>query len=74
MGINNYPFFFRKKVINCYLNCFAKNKANYVIELFNISNGTLFNWLKLYKNNNLKSKVFKTKFSKQIVLYICNYV
>ena len=52
--MNKYPIFFRKMVVNCYLNYNGKNKIYYVLNTFKISNGTLFNWLKLYKSNNLK--------------------
>ncbi len=71
----NYPFFFKKMVVEYYLKCNEKDRINKILKIFKISNGSLFNWLKLYRSNNLtKIAIKKTKFTPNLKCYIRNYV
>lgn len=73
--INNYPIIFKKTVVHYY------NKSNVqvkdILDIFNISNGSLYNWINKNKVNGLTDKKQYTKTSKYlpyIKCYIRNYV
>ena len=68
-----YPLFFRKLVLEYYLNSKIA-KVSDVLDKFKISRGTLFNWVKLNKINKLAPKKRKSKFSKETKKYIVDYV
>ncbi len=68
-----YPLFFRERVVKYYLQS-KLIKVNDVLNKFQISRGTLFNWIKLNKANKLMPKTRKSKFNEQIIEYIRKYV
>jgi len=75
MHINSYPLIFKIKVISYY------NKNHTVaetIDVFGISKSSLFNWQKLYDNNNLTNKKrynkINIKLKPHIKCYIRKYV
>ena len=75
MGINNYPLIFKKATVNKYKKKDAKIKD--IIDTFNISNGSLYNWINKDRNNNLDEKKKYTRCSKylpHIKCYIRSYV
>lgn len=74
--INNYPLLFKLSVIKFYYNNPDVTIKN-LLKIFNISNGTLYNWIYLYKNNCLTEKkkyVKKSIFPPEVIKYITSYV
>lgn len=64
---------FKLRVINCYNT--KKYKIKDLLNIFNISNGSLYKWLKQYKNGSLKIKnKRKEKLTKEMKCYIRSYV
>ena len=49
--VNCYPLIFKQRIIYAYK--YTNNSAQYIAKLFGISKTSIFNWLKLFKNNNL---------------------
>jgi len=75
MRTNSYPLIFKLNVVNCYKT--KKYTINELLEIFSISRSSLYNWIKLYDNNELSEKKKYTKTSKytvEIKNYICKYV
>lgn len=75
MAINCYPLIFKINVIKCYKS--NKYTIKELLSIFNISRGTLYNWVKLYDNNELgeKKKYNKvSKYTNDVKEYICDYV
>jgi len=73
--LNNYPLFFKLRVIEYYNN--VDDIIHNILKIFKISNGSLYNWLRQYNSNNLISKKQYTKKSKYlpyIKCYIRNYI
>lgn len=76
MSINNYPLTYKKRVIEFYNNR-DEYTINNLLDIFNISNGTLYNWINKNKTNELKEKKKYNKISKytpEIKCYIRSYV
>jgi len=76
MCVNNYPLIFKEKVISFYK---SKNKYTVkdILNIYDISNGSLYNWINRDKNNNLQEKAKYNKISKYtpaIKCYIRVYV
>jgi transposase len=75
---NNYPIILKIKIVNYYLTRPKNVSVKNVLNIFKISNGTLFNWIKDYKNDCLSGGIRKhskkTKISSEIKLSIKNYV
>lgn len=74
--VNNYPLIFRLRVVIFYFNN-KHIKIKNIIEIFKISNGSLYNWINAYKNHHLIEKQKykkKSKFIDEIKQYIINYV
>jgi len=71
---NKYPIIFK----NCVLRYYEHNTIVDTLSMFKISNGSLFNWIKLDKNNLLieKTKYVKcnVKITPCIKLYIRSYI
>jgi len=75
MRTNSYPLIFKLNVVTCYKS--NKYTINELLEIFSISRSSLYNWIKLYDNNELSEKQKYTKTSKytgEIKDYICKYV
>ena len=75
--INSYPLTYKTIVCNYYFENKGKHTVKDILNLFKISNGTLYNWINAYKNNNLTEKATYTKSSKytiEIRQYIQTYV
>ena len=75
MRVNCYPLIFKIKVVNYY----HSKECNImdILRIFGISKSSLYNWILLYKNNNLSDKPRYNKYSKytdEVEKYICNYV
>lgn len=74
MGYNSYPTIFKK----CVLKYYKDNTVRNTLNTFGISNGTLFNWCKLDKTNNITEKKNynkkNVKITTNIKLYIRWYV
>lgn len=73
--VNCYPLIFKQKVVNYY------NKTNQpiksILNAFDISNGSLYNWINKNKRNSLTDKKHYNKTSKylpHVKCYIRNYV
>jgi transposase len=74
--INAYPLFFKLRVIKYYYDN-QDIHISKILVIFNISNGTLYNWLRLYNNNSLTEKKNYTKksiISPSIKMFIMTYV
>ena len=74
--INSYPLLFKLSVVRFYFNNPNLPIKN-ILNVFKISNGSLYNWLTLYNNNCLtdKKKYFKTPhFPIHVSNYIVSYV
>jgi transposase len=74
---NSYPILFKRCVCEYYIKYKGLYSINNIIKTFNISNGILYNWIKLYNTNKLVEKVKYNKISKytgEIKCYIRNYV
>jgi transposase len=54
MKINNYPIFFKLRVLEYYYT--KKPKINELLMMFNISNGSFYNWKNSHDKNTLKEK------------------
>jgi len=63
---------FKEKVIECYNKKIYKIKE--LLDIFQISNGTLYNWIKKYDSNTLKRKLKEEKTTAVMKCYICSYV
>lgn len=68
-----YNYIFKLQVIKCY------NSSNYTISellnIFGISNGTLYNWIRKYENNTLEErKIRELKITPNMKCYIREYV
>jgi transposase len=73
--INNYPLIFKEKVVN-YYNKKCTSVKN-LLNIFGVSNGSLYNWINNHKLNILANKKQYKKVSKytpQIKCYIRNYI
>ena len=63
--INSYPLIFKQKVVEFYLSN-PDIHISKLLTIFKISNGSLYNWIRLFKNNTLAEK--KKYFKKSIIL------
>lgn len=75
--VNNYPLFFKLNVVRYYYKNQHKLNIKTILSTFNISNGSLYNWIYLYKNGILNDKKLYTKrskFNEKLNNYIINYV
>ena len=75
MKTNSYPLIFKVNVVKCHKT--KKYTVKKLLSIFNISRSSLYNWIKLYDNNELSEKQKYTKTSKytiDIKDYICKYV
>jgi transposase len=73
--MNNYPLFFKRKVIEFYKH--GNHKISEIIKIFGISNGALYNWINKDKLNKLCDKtkyIKKSKYKPHIKCYIRSYV
>ena len=74
--LNSYPLWFKLKVVQFYNDKCAS--INEIINIFGISNGSLYNWVNDYNKNNLtdkkKYKKKKVKITLDIKMYICKFV
>jgi len=73
--INNYPTVYKKLVVNKYNN--RKVKIKELLDNYNISNGSLYNWIHKSKNNqSLDKEVYnkQSKYTPEIKCYIRAYV
>ena len=73
--MNNYPLFFKLKVVEYYLQ--RKVSIKELLNIFQISRGSLYNWINQYKNETLSEKESYDKISKyteDIRIYIKEYV
>ena len=71
--ISQYPLYFRRLTIKHYNN--INNKVVDTLTIFNISNGSLYNWIKKDKKGNLEPNYMrKSKFSPVCKCYIRTYV
>ena len=62
MHINCYPVIFRQRAVDCYN--LKKMPIKELLVLFKISRGSLYNWVQLYKSDNLHEKKKYCKISK----------
>ena len=72
---NNYPLIYKKIVIDNYYKNNLKNSD--LLKTFNISNGSLYNWINKSKTDNLNEKkkyVKQSKYTPHIKCYIRSYV
>ena len=67
-----YDYYFRNRVIGCYRN--NTMPINKLLQIFKISNSTLYEWNKLYPNNLYPKRKRQSKILPNIVCYIRNYV
>lgn len=77
MAINSYPLIFKKRVCEYYNENKDSIKISEILKIFNVSVGTLYNWINKYKNNNLHEKVKynkESKFTPEIKCFIRNYI
>ena len=77
MTVNAYPLIFKKRVCEFYNNNKNKITIKELVKIFNISIGSLYNWLKQYNNNSLQEKKKYIKCSKYtpiIKSYIKSYI
>lgn len=75
MSINSYPLIFKINVVKCHKT--KKYTIKELLSIFNISRSSLYNWIKLYNNNELteKKKYIKiSKYTLEIKEYICKYI
>lgn len=75
--INNYPLIYKTLVCKYYFEQKGKQKVSDIVKLFNISNGSLYNWINDYTINNLTEKRKYTKTSKytpEIKCFIREYI
>jgi transposase len=75
--INCYPLIYKKLVCDYYFAHKGYQKVSDIIKLFNISNGSLYNWLDKHKSNTLfeKQQYNKTsKYTPEVRNYIKSYV
>lgn len=75
--VNCYPLIYKKLVCDYYYKNKGIQSISDIVKLFNISNGTLYNWINKCKSNNLTEKKHYTKNSKytpEIKCYIRAYV
>ena len=73
--INNYPVIYKRAAVTYYHK--TDNKISEILNIYNISNGSLYNWINADKNNKLSEKKKYTKGSKytpEIKCYIRGYV
>ena len=73
--LNNYPLFFKLRVIEYYNN--MNDTVHNILKIFKISNGSLYNWLRQYNSDNLSDKkqyTKKSKFLPHIKCYIRHYI
>ena len=73
--VNNYPEFFKRLVVNKYND--RKIKISKLLDTYNISNGSLYNWINKVKcNESLIKKQYnkKSKYTGAIKCYIRSYV
>lgn len=74
---NFYPKIFKITVVEYYTK-FKNVSINDIIKIFNISSSSLFNWIKLYNNNELhaekKQYTKKSKITPIVKSYIKSYV
>ena len=61
---NAYPLIYKEYACNYYLRFRKQQSIKEILDILNISNGVLYNWLKDYNNNNLKNKSKYNKSSK----------
>ena len=76
MPPNSYPLLFKERVVKYYNSCKSASVKD-VLHIFNISNGSLFNWLNLSSKQMLADKMKYTKQSKAtpaIKCYIRVYI
>ncbi|AYV77371.1 MAG: HTH and integrase core domain protein [Dasosvirus sp.] len=75
MKTNCYPLIFKIKVVELYLT--KKVPIKELLLMFGISRGSLYNWIKLHKTNELdeKKKYNKeSKYTNYVRDYVCKYV
>ena len=75
--INSYPLIYKTLVCEYYSANRGIQKIKDIIKIFKISNGTLYNWVNEYNNNELKDKlkyIKLSKFTPTIRCYIRAYV
>jgi len=75
MKTNSYPLIFKVNVVKCHKT--KKYTVKELLLIFNISRSSLYNWLKLYNNDELieKKKYIKvSKYTIEIKDYICKYI
>lgn len=75
MYCNCYPLAYKIRVIDCYN--IKLYPIRELLSIFGISRGSLYNWLKLYKDGQLQEKIkyFKeSKYTIEVKEYIHNYV
>jgi len=60
-----YDFKFKLKVIDCKKN--KKLTRTQLIDVYGISNGSLYNWYNQYESNKLPKKVYKKSKIKKII-------
>lgn len=75
--VNNYPLIFQQFVCEYYSKYKKKYSINKILDELHISNGSLYNWIYKYNNNELQPKKRYNKISKftpEIRCFIRSYV
>lgn len=61
---NTFPLIFKKYACNYYFRFRKQQSIKEILSVLNISNGTLYNWINAFNNNNLEEKSKYNKISK----------
>ena len=74
---NAYPLLFKEYACNYYHRFRKQQSIKEILNILNVSKSSLYNWIKINNNNNLKDKIKYNKISKYtpaIKCYIRSYV
>jgi transposase len=74
---NSYPLVYKEYACNYYFRFRKHQSIKEIVNILNISNGTLYNWINAKNNNNLKNKIKykkRSKYTSVIKCYIRSYV
>ena len=74
--VNCYPLIYKRYIVNYFYNRTTESIED-ILKKFNISNGSLYNWIHLDKLNNLSNKkkyIKKSKITENIKKYIYKYI